>query len=110
MQALEKLAGSGRLIREATSVEEISGFLMRAEQQLADARSASLSVASRFSPAYDAAHAFALIALRYMDMHAHQGCRPGSASGHVSGLLRGPFESRPQSAVAKTRQMSVTIH
>jgi hypothetical protein len=61
VQALENLAGTGQLVREATSVEEISGFLMRAEQQLADARTASLSAASRFSLAYDAAHAFALI-------------------------------------------------
>ena len=52
-------------------MEEVSGFLLRAEQQFADARTASLSAASRFSLAYDAAHAFALAALR-----AH-GYRPG---------------------------------
>ena len=76
MQALENLAGTGQLIPEATSVEEISGFLMRAEQQLVDARTASLSVASRSSLAYDAAHAFALIALRV------HGYRPGRGLGH----------------------------
>ena len=76
MQALENLAGIGQLVPEATSVEEISGFLTRAEQQLADARTASLSVASRFCLAYDAAHAFALIALRV------QGYRPGRGLGH----------------------------
>ena len=64
MRALENLAGTGQLIREPTSVEEISVFLMRAEQQLIDARTASLSAASRFSLAYEAAHAFALAALR----------------------------------------------
>jgi hypothetical protein len=76
MQALENLAGTGQLIPEPTSVEEISGFLMRAEQQLIDARTASLSAASRFSLAYDAAHAFALAALR---LH---GYRPGRGLGH----------------------------
>ena len=76
MQALENLAGTGQLIPEPTSVEEISGFLMRAEQQLIDARTASLSATSRFSLAYDAAHAFALAALR-----AH-GYRPGRGLGH----------------------------
>ena len=76
MQELENLTGTGQLIPEPTSVEEISGFLMRAEQQLADARTASLSATSRFSLAYDAAHALALIALR-----AH-GFRPGRGLGH----------------------------
>jgi hypothetical protein len=74
--ALENLAGTGQLIAEPTSIGEISGFLMRAEQQLVDARTASLSVTSRFSLAYDAAHAFALVALR-----AH-GYRPGRGLGH----------------------------
>ena len=76
MQALENLAGTGQLIPEPTSVEEITGFLDRAEQQLADARTTTLSAASRFSLAYDAAHAFALAALR-----AH-GYRPGRGLGH----------------------------
>lgn len=76
MQALENLTGTGQLIPEPTSVEEISGFLVRAEQQLIDARTASLSAASRFSLAYDAAHAFALAALR-----AHE-YRPGRGLGH----------------------------
>lgn len=76
MQALENLAGTGQLTPEPTSVEEISGFLMRAGQQLDDARTTSLSAPSRFSLAYDAAHAFALVALR-----AH-GYRPGRGLGH----------------------------
>lgn len=76
MRALENLAATGQLISEPTSVEEISGFLIRAEQQLIDARTATLSAASRFSLAYDAAHALALIALR-----AH-GYRPGRGLGH----------------------------
>jgi len=76
VQALKNLAGTGQLTPEPTSVEEITGFLMRAEQQLTDARTASLSAASRFSLAYDAAHAFALVALRA------QGYRPGKGLGH----------------------------
>ena len=76
MQALKNLAGTGQPIPEPTSVEEVSGFLLRAEQQLVDASTASLSAASRFSLAYDAAHACALAALR-----AH-GYRPGRGLGH----------------------------
>ena len=76
MQALKNLATTGQIIPEPTSVEEISGFLVRAQQQLIDAQTASLSAASRFSLAYDAAHAFALAALR-----AH-GYRPGRGLGH----------------------------
>lgn len=76
MQALENLAGAGQLIPEPTSGEEVSGFLLRAEQQLVDASTASLSATSRFSLAYEAAHAFALAALR-----AH-GYRPGRGLGH----------------------------
>lgn len=76
MQALENLVGTGQLIAEPTSVEEVSGFLLRAQEQLDDARTATLSPASRFSLAYDAAHAFALVALR-----AH-GYRPGRGLGH----------------------------
>ena len=40
MQALENLARTGQIIREPTSVQEISGFLIRAEQQFIDARPA----------------------------------------------------------------------
>ena len=76
MQALENLVGTGQLIAEPTSVEEVSGFLLRAEEQLNDARTATLSPASRFSLAYDAAHAFALVALRA------NGYRPGRGLGH----------------------------
>lgn len=76
MAALENLAGTGQLLTEETSFNEISGYLLRAEQQLADARTTTLSPASRFSLAYDAAHAFALAALR-----AH-GYRPGRGLGH----------------------------
>ena len=76
MKELENLVRTGQLLPEATSAEEVSGFLARAEELLADARSASLSAASRFSLAYDAAHAFALVALR-----AH-GYRPGKGPGH----------------------------
>ena len=76
MKSLENLAGTGQLIAEPTSAEEIAGFLQRADEQLKDARTVTLSAASRFSLAYDAAHACALVALR-----AH-GYRPGRGLGH----------------------------
>ena len=62
MKSLENLAGTGQLIAEPTSAAEIAGFLQRADEQLKDARTATLSAASRFSLAYDAAHACALAA------------------------------------------------
>lgn len=47
MQTLENRVGAGQLIPEPTSVEEISGFLLRAEQQRLDAGTASLSAIMR---------------------------------------------------------------
>ena len=52
------------------------GYLCRGDFWIPHARTASLSVASRFSLAYDAAHAFAPVALRV------HGYRPGRGLGH----------------------------
>src|SRR5438128_2701336 len=54
----------GKLKREAPSDEEISGLLQSAEERIADAARPELSYSSRFDLAYNAAHAFALAALR----------------------------------------------
>jgi hypothetical protein len=61
---LENLLRIGKLKREASSDEEIAGLLRSAEDRLTDARRADLSYSSRFDLAYNAAHAFALTALR----------------------------------------------
>jgi hypothetical protein len=61
---LDNLARIGKLKREPPNEEEIEGLLRSAQQRLNDAARADLAYASRFDLAYNAAHAFALAALR----------------------------------------------
>jgi len=61
---LENLARIGKLKREPQSAEEIAGLLRSGEERLNDACRDDLSYSSRFDLAYNAAHAFALVALR----------------------------------------------
>lgn len=61
---LENLARIGKLKREPPSDEEIAGLLRSAEERLDDAGRGDLSYSSRFDLAYNAAHAFGLVALR----------------------------------------------
>ena len=61
---LERLADSRLLEREPSSAKEIETLVTTAERRLADASRRSLSLESRFTLAYDAAHAFALAGLR----------------------------------------------
>lgn len=66
LKALENLVERTRdLKREARSNQEINGLLRSARTRLADAKSASLSIDSRFDLAYNAAHAASLAALRW---------------------------------------------
>jgi hypothetical protein len=62
--ALEKLAGTGLLKHEPPGREEITGMLRTAAVRLKDARKTTNAPESRFDLAYNAAHAFALAALR----------------------------------------------
>ena len=70
--ALDRLVETGQLKVQATSKEDLAGFVANAEQALADAAIPALSSSNRFKLAYDASHALALAAMR-----AH-GYRPGS--------------------------------
>ena len=72
---LENLARAKQLNAEAPSAKQIGRLLESAGTQLRDSRNAVLGAPSRFSLAYNAAHAFALAALRAA------GYRPSSA-GH----------------------------
>jgi hypothetical protein len=72
---LENLARAKQLNAEAPSAQEVENLLAAAEAQLRDARNKTLSPASRFTLAYNAAHSLALAALRA------RGYRPSSA-GH----------------------------
>ncbi len=61
---LENLAKIGKLKREPASATEASGLIASGTARLKDAQNAKLSFESRFDLAYNAAHAFALAALR----------------------------------------------
>ena len=61
---LERLAQSGSLKREPGDQQEFDGLVRSGKVRLADAQLAALSTESRFDLAYNAAHAFALAALR----------------------------------------------
>jgi len=61
---LENLVKTGGLKHEPPDHNESSGLLHSAKARLKDAHNTSLSFASRFDLAYNAAHALALYALR----------------------------------------------
>jgi hypothetical protein len=62
---LENLVKIGKLKKEAVSQAEFDGLVGSGRVRLADARTASLSIESRFDLAYNASHALALAALRW---------------------------------------------
>jgi len=62
--ALEKLASTGMLKQEPPGRREINGLLRTAAIRLRDAQKTTNALESRFDLAYNAAHAFALAALR----------------------------------------------
>lgn len=61
---LERLADQSLLEREAASTAELQALVSSGRRVLTDASNRSLALESRFTLAYDAAHAFALAALR----------------------------------------------
>jgi hypothetical protein len=61
---LANLARIGKLKPEPCTDAEFAGLAASAKKRLADARNESLSPESRFDLAYNAAHGFALAALR----------------------------------------------
>lgn len=61
---LENLFKIGNLHREPPDSKEFKGLVLSAQDRLEDAQNSSLSFASRFDLAYNAAHGFALAALR----------------------------------------------
>jgi len=63
-EQLDNLAKIGKLKPEPFAEKEFSGLVNSAKKRLADARNEELSPESRFDLAYNAAHAFALAALR----------------------------------------------
>lgn len=62
---LENLVATGKLQREPRADDEIEGLVRSGERRLRDAGNADNAEDSRFDLAYNAAHAFALAALRW---------------------------------------------
>ena len=62
---LENLAKIGKLKKEAVSQAEFDGLVKSGRTRLADARTPSLAIESRFDLAYNASHALSLAALRW---------------------------------------------
>ena len=64
-QELDNLVRTGKLKPEPPSAGEIAGLIRSAEDRLRDADRQENSVSSRFDLAYNAAHSFALAAVRW---------------------------------------------
>jgi len=62
---LDNLVKARQLKKEPGDQKELDGLVRSARARLVDARNTSLSTESRFDLAYNAAHAFALAALRW---------------------------------------------
>ena len=88
--ALANLVKTGQLKPEPASAEEVGAYLSLAADKLRDAGHATLSLSSRFSLAYDAAHALSFAALRAA------GYRPDKSLGHRAVV----FQSLPHTVGA----------
>jgi len=62
---LDNLVDTGLLKREPGDQQEFEGLVDSARKRLTDAKKSGLSPESRFDLAYNAAHAFALAAMRW---------------------------------------------
>ena len=83
---LENLVKIDKLKAEAGTRAEFDGLVGSARKRLADARNDSLSSESRFDLAYNAAHAFALAALRRCGYRSEHRYVVFQSLGHTLGL------------------------
>jgi hypothetical protein len=65
LRELDNLVKAGTLKSEAPNEIEFKGLIESGRKRLADARKDDISAESRFDLAYNAAHAFALAAMRW---------------------------------------------
>ena len=72
MKALDNLVSIGELSQEAPDQTEFGGMVAAAETRLQDAGVEGISIGSKFSLAYGAAHALSLAALRWHGYRSHQ--------------------------------------
>ena len=87
---LDNLVERGLLKREPADQVEFDGLLDSGRKRLADAKKAALSTESRFDLAYNAAHSFALAALRW------HGYRPANRRYIVFQALSHTFGIKPE--------------
>jgi hypothetical protein len=86
---LENLARTGSLKAEAGDQVEFDGLVKSGRARLTDAQKSQLSPESQFDLAYNAAHAFALAALRW------HGYRPGNRRYIVFQALENTLGLKP---------------
>jgi hypothetical protein len=85
-EQLENLVKIGQLKAEPGSRTEFDGLVSSARKRFTDARNYSLSSESRFDLAYNAAHAFALAALRRCGYRAENRYVVFQSLAHTLGL------------------------
>jgi hypothetical protein len=83
---LANLARIGKLAVEPGAPGEIQGLLKSGAERLADARNEGLALSSRFDLAYNAAHAFSLVALRWHGYRSDSRYLVFQALPHTLGL------------------------
>lgn len=83
---LDNLVRVGKLKHEPPAVKELEGLRGSGERRLKDAQRKDLSFDSRFDLAYNAAHAFALFALRRMGYRGENRYLVFQALPHTAGV------------------------
>src|SRR5262245_34385336 len=85
-EELDNLVRIGKLKAEPGTRTEFIGLVDSARKRLADARNEGLAPESRFDLAYNAAHGFALAALRRKGYRSANRYLVFQALGHTAGL------------------------
>lgn len=83
---LDNLVATGQLKAEPPASAEIEGLIRSGEARLRDAQRPELALESRFDLAYNAAHAFALAALRWHGYRSDNRYIVFQALAHTVGL------------------------
>lgn len=85
-QNLDNLVKIGKLKTELYSKAEFAGLVRSAQRRLKDAKNESLSLESRFDLAYNAAHAYALAALRFHGYRSDNRYLVFQSLAHTAGM------------------------
>jgi hypothetical protein len=104
IKELDNLVRTNHLAAEAGTQIEFDGLAKAGRTGLADARNKALAAQSRFALAYNAAHAFALAALRWHGYRPHNRHVVFQAVPHTLGL--GPNITRVLSKAHQLRNLA----